>query len=66
MENANTASFINEVINENGLEWCVVRCGLKSRHHKDTGLKEVGLCAQTLLTILDSIINMIVGTYITI
>ena len=27
-------------------ESCMVRCGSKKRHQKDTCLKEIGLCAQ--------------------
>jgi hypothetical protein len=40
-------------------EWHVVRCGSKNGLKKDVCLKEIGLCAQTILTILCSILNMI-------
>ena len=32
---------------------------------KDLCLKEIGLCAQNMITILSSIVNMIGGTYMT-
>ena len=49
-------------------EWYVVRCGPKNGYHKDMYLKEIGLSAQILLTILGLItilINIIEGTYMT-
>ena len=33
-------------------EWDVVRCGSKNGHQNDTCLKELGLCAQNMLTII--------------
>ena len=41
-------------------EW-LIRCGSKNRHQKDMCLKEIGLQAQNMLTILGSIANMIGG-----
>ena len=43
----------------------VVRCGSKNGHQKDMSLKEIGLHAQNMLTILGSKVNMIWGTYMT-
>ena len=47
-------------------EWCVVRCGSKNEHKKDMCLKEVGLHAQNVITILDSVDNIVGGIYLTI
>ena len=44
----------------------VVRCGSKNGFQKDMSLKEIGLGAQNTITILESIVNIIVGTYMTI
>ena len=33
-------------------EWCVVSCGSKNEHQKEMCLKEIGLCAQNVRTIL--------------
>ena len=44
----------------------MVRCGSKNGHQKDMCLKEIGLRAQNMLTILGSIVNIIGGTYMTI
>ena len=47
------------------IEWGVVGCGSKNKHRKDIMcLKEMALCAQNMLTILGSIVNIIGGTYI--
>ena len=40
-------------------EWCMIRCGFKNGYQNDTCLKEIGLVAHKLFTIMDSIINMI-------
>ena len=49
------------------LEWCLVRCGFKNRHHEDIMcLKEIGLCVQIFLTILGPTVNIIGGTYMVI
>ena len=40
-------------------EWYVVRCGSKNGHHNIMCLQEIGLCAQNMLSILDSTTNMI-------
>ena len=45
-------------------EWYVLKCGSKNKHLKDMCFEEVGLHAQSMLTILGSIINMIGETYI--
>ena len=39
-------------------EHCVVRCGSKNGYQKDVSLKDVGLAAQNLLTILSSIVKI--------
>ena len=39
-------------------EWCVDRCGFKNKYKKDMCLKEIGLHAQNLLTILSLILNI--------
>jgi len=39
----------------------VVRCESKNGHQKDMCVREIGVCDYNLLTILDSIINMIEG-----
>ena len=47
-------------------EWYMDRCESKDRNQKDMYLKEIGLRAQNMLTILGSIIVIvIVGTYMT-
>jgi hypothetical protein len=47
-------------------EWFVVRCASWNGRHKDICLKEIGLCAHNMLTIMGSIINIIGGgTYVT-
>ena len=40
-------------------------CGSKNGHQIDMGSKEIGLCAQNMLTILGSVANIIWGTYVT-
>ena len=40
-------------------EWEVVDCRSKNEQQKDMCLEEIGLCAQNMLTILSSIVNMI-------
>ena len=40
----------------------MVACGSKNKHQKDMGCKDIGLCAQSLLTISDTIVNIIGGT----
>lgn len=55
----------NSVISSNWtpiLEWWVIRCRTNPRPNKDMCLKEIGLHAQKLLTILDSIVHIIGGT----
>ena len=42
-------------------EQCVLRCGCKNTHKKDTRLKEIELCAQNKVTIQDSIVNILKG-----
>lgn len=39
----------------------MVRCGSKSGYQKDMSLKEIGECAQNLITTLGSIGNIIEG-----
>ena len=41
--------------------WWVVRCRSKNGHLKDMCLIEIGLCAQNVLTILGSIVNILGG-----
>lgn len=36
-------------------------CGSKNEFHKDTSLKEIGLHAQNMIAIMDSIANIIDG-----
>ena len=43
----------------------VVWYGFKNRYHKDTWLKEIGLLALNMITILGSIINIIGKAYMT-
>ena len=43
-------------------EWDVVRCGSKNGYQKDImWLEEIGLCAQNLITILGSMVNISLG-----
>ena len=42
-------------------EWYVVWCVSKDRHHRDVCSKEIGLCAQIMISVLDSTINIIGG-----
>ena len=44
----------------------MVRCGSKDGHQKDVCLKEIGLRAQTIITVLGSVVNLPGGTYTTI
>ena len=44
----------------------MVRCGYKNGGKKDRCMKEIGLHAQNMITILDSIVNVIAETYMTI
>ena len=46
-------------------EWYVVRCGSKNGQQIYICSKQIGLCAQNMLTVLGSIVNMIAGTYMT-
>ena len=47
-------------------EWYVVGWGYKNMHQKGMiCYNEIGLHAQNMLTILDSILNVIGGTYMT-
>ena len=39
--------------------WFVVRCGLKNAHQNDICLQDIGLCAENMVTILPSIVNII-------
>ena len=43
-------------------EWYVVRCSSKNGDQKDMCLKEIGLHAQNMITILGSIVNISGGT----
>ena len=47
-------------------EWYVVWCGTKNGYQKYICFEEVGLRDQNMITILDSRINIIEGTYMTI
>ena len=47
-------------------EWYMVRFGSKDGHQKDICLKEIGLRAQTIITVLGSVVNLLGGTYMTI
>ena len=42
-------------------EWYVVRCGSMNIHKKCTCIKKIRLCAHNILTILESIFNIIEG-----
>ena len=44
-------------------EWYVVRCGSKNGYQIGMWLKEIGLGTQNLITILGSILNIILGSY---
>ena len=44
--------------------WCVVQGGSKSKHHKGTCFKEIGLPLRVLIPALQLIVNMIGGTYV--
>ena len=54
----NLNTIINWTLN---IEWHVVRCGYKIWHQKHMCLREIALCAQNMLIILGSIVN-IIGT----
>ena len=43
------------------IEWCVVKCGFKNRHHNNMYPKVIGLHAQNMLINIGSIINIIGG-----
>ena len=40
-------------------QWCAVRCRSKNGHKKHMCLKEIELSAQNVLTILNSIVNIV-------
>ena len=42
-------------------EWYVVRCDPKTKYQNDMCIKETRLCAQNMITILGSIVNIIWG-----
>jgi hypothetical protein len=44
-------------------EWCVVRCISINGYQNDTCVKDSGLCAQNMRTILGSIVNIIMDMY---
>ncbi len=46
------------------IDWYLVRWGLKSKHHKDTCLQDIGLHLQLLTTTLHSIVYTIGRTYV--
>jgi hypothetical protein len=54
----NSATHLTQTIK---FEWYVVCCGFKNGHQKYTCLKEIGLHAQDMLSILGSIFNIIDG-----
>ena len=42
-------------------EWYVVWCGFKNGYYKHVFLKEIGLLAQNMITILGSVVSIIGG-----
>ena len=54
----NSATYLNQT---HSFEWYLVRCDFKNGYQKNTYLKEIGLCAQNMTTILDSIVNIMGG-----
>jgi hypothetical protein len=56
----NSVTNLNKTLT---FEWCVVRCGPKTNMKEDTGLEEIGLHAQNMITILGSLHNIIRGAY---
>ena len=60
MRNSNMAIIWTPIF-----EWHVVRWGSKNGHQKYMYLKEIGLRAQNMLTILGSLVNMIGVTFMT-
>ena len=54
----NAATYLNQI---HIFEWYVVRCDFENGFQKDICLKEIGLCAQNMLTFLGSIVNIIDG-----
>lgn len=42
-------------------KWCVLRCGFKKEHQKDTSFKEIRLHAQKLFIFLGSVVDIIEG-----
>ena len=63
IENSYSITFF---IRTHAFDRYVVRCDSKNGFQKDMSLKEIGLGAQNTITILESIVNIIVGTYMTI
>ena len=59
----NSVAYLNQT---SIFKWYGIRCGSKNAYSKDTCLKEMGVPAQNVITILGSIVNVIVGTYMTI
>ena len=54
----NLTTYLNQILIFEGY---VVRCAFKNAYQKDTCLKEIGLHAQNMTTILGSIVNIIGG-----
>lgn len=51
--------LVNFLIMTHVLEWHVVICASKRIYHKDMCLKEIGLCAQIVITIINFRVNII-------
>ena len=54
MPNSNIAAIWTPIF-----EWYVVRLRPKNRHQKSMWLEEIGLTPQNMITIVDSIVNII-------
>ena len=59
------AKSITNLMGRMYFEWYVVGCGSKNGYQKDVCLKEIGLRAQNMITILGSIVDVIGGTRMT-
>ena len=42
-------------------EWYVVRCGSNNKYQKYTCLKEIRVCAENMITILNSVVKTMFG-----
>ena len=58
---ANMPYSVTSLIGTTMFEWCVVRCGSENAYQKHMYSNEIGLCAQNMMTILNSMVHVMCG-----